>query len=241
MRETAEHYVAEVRRHQPDGPYYIGGGCYGGLVAFEMAQIFREQGQTVALLAMVDTYNYAYSAMISRPRMLYCNVRFVAARAGHHLSHAATLGSGERRTYVAEKARALRRYRRQIGEVLSGRNRNHVAVELEEVTDSGDQRGNYLYDALNRVIQANTKAQREYRPKSYDDRAVLFRASIPFTEPYRAPHLGWDLVFRPECIDDIVVPGNHHDIVSEPNVRILGRHLDARLREAQLRHASTAA
>ncbi len=237
VRETAEHYVGEIRRHQPEGPYYIGGGCYGGLVAFEMAHVLREQGQTVGLLAMIDTYNYAYSAMISRPQMLYYNARFVAERARHHLSRVLTLETGERRAYVADKAQVLRRYQRQITHVLSGASRNHVAVELAEVQGGNAGEPDYLVAALNGVIRANVQAQRDYVPRPYDGAAVLYRASVPFSEPYRAPHLGWNLVFAPGRITDVVIPGDHLEIVGDPNVDILGEDLDARLRDAQASHA----
>ncbi len=34
----AESYLREIRELQPEGPYYLGGFCMGGQVAFEMAQ-----------------------------------------------------------------------------------------------------------------------------------------------------------------------------------------------------------
>ena len=54
--EMAERYLQEIRRVQPEGPYRIGGYSFGGLVAYEMAQLLESQGQEVALLALFDTY-----------------------------------------------------------------------------------------------------------------------------------------------------------------------------------------
>ena len=48
------HYVAQVQSVQPNGPYLLGGWSLGGIVAFEMAQQLQRQGQTVALLAMLE-------------------------------------------------------------------------------------------------------------------------------------------------------------------------------------------
>lgn len=56
VEEMAAHYVKEIRTMQPDGPYLIGGRCFGGRVVFEMAQQFVKQGQEVALLAIFDTW-----------------------------------------------------------------------------------------------------------------------------------------------------------------------------------------
>jgi len=50
----AAHYLAEVREHQPRGPYLLGGYCIGGCVAFEMARRLAEAGESVRLVAMID-------------------------------------------------------------------------------------------------------------------------------------------------------------------------------------------
>ena len=52
--EMAGGYLKEIRALQPEGPYYLGGHSIGGLVAFEMAQQLRRQGQEVAFLALLD-------------------------------------------------------------------------------------------------------------------------------------------------------------------------------------------
>jgi thioesterase domain-containing protein len=41
-----------VRQVQPEGPYALGGRCFGGTIAFEMAQQLSREGQQVALLAL---------------------------------------------------------------------------------------------------------------------------------------------------------------------------------------------
>ncbi|MGH9507230.1 MAG: thioesterase domain-containing protein, partial [Terriglobales bacterium] len=40
VEALATHYVQELQRAQPQGPYYLGGYCGGGTVAYEMAQQF---------------------------------------------------------------------------------------------------------------------------------------------------------------------------------------------------------
>lgn len=51
----AVEYVAHLRRQQPDGPYYLGGHCLGGVVAFEMARILVSEGEDVAKLILIDS------------------------------------------------------------------------------------------------------------------------------------------------------------------------------------------
>ncbi|MEO8494655.1 MAG: AMP-binding protein, partial [Planctomycetota bacterium] len=64
----AADYVRELREIQPEGPYYLGGFCAGGMIAYEMAQQLIEDRQSVALLALLDT---AHPALYERtPRWL---------------------------------------------------------------------------------------------------------------------------------------------------------------------------
>ena len=54
VTEMAESYIAEIRTVEPTGPYFIGGSCFGGLVAQEMARLLGERGDTVAFLGLID-------------------------------------------------------------------------------------------------------------------------------------------------------------------------------------------
>ena len=56
ISEMAERYIREIKRVQSQGPYRIGGYSFGGLVAYEMAQMLEAQGEEVALLGLFDTY-----------------------------------------------------------------------------------------------------------------------------------------------------------------------------------------
>jgi NRPS condensation-like uncharacterized protein/pimeloyl-ACP methyl ester carboxylesterase len=51
----AREYIKEIRQIQPHGPYFLGGGSMGGLVAFEMAQQLSSMNEPIGLLAMFDS------------------------------------------------------------------------------------------------------------------------------------------------------------------------------------------
>lgn len=55
MEDLAAHYIEEMRSLQPEGPYFLMGHSFGGLVAYEMSQQLVAQGQQVGLLAVFDT------------------------------------------------------------------------------------------------------------------------------------------------------------------------------------------
>src|SRR5262249_13655998 len=49
----APHYLQELRRRQPHGPYFLGGTCNGGLVASEMARKLLAEGERVDALILL--------------------------------------------------------------------------------------------------------------------------------------------------------------------------------------------
>jgi non-ribosomal peptide synthetase component F/thioesterase domain-containing protein len=55
VEAMAAEYVRAVKARQADGPYYLCGYSFGGLVAFEMARRLRESGDEVALVGLFDT------------------------------------------------------------------------------------------------------------------------------------------------------------------------------------------
>lgn len=59
VEALATRYVQELSHAQPQGPYYLGGYCGGGTVAYEMAQQLTARGEHVALLALIDAFNWA--------------------------------------------------------------------------------------------------------------------------------------------------------------------------------------
>lgn len=53
--DMASHYIKEIRKVQPQGPYFLGGYSYGGVIAFEMAQQLAAEGQGDAVVVLFDT------------------------------------------------------------------------------------------------------------------------------------------------------------------------------------------
>ena len=47
IRNIAANYIKILKRHQPKGPYILGGWCYGGVVAHEMACQLEQAGEDV--------------------------------------------------------------------------------------------------------------------------------------------------------------------------------------------------
>ncbi|SDJ55952.1 amino acid adenylation domain-containing protein [Pedobacter sp. ok626] len=56
LTEIAAHYVSEILKVNPNGPYLIAGYSLGGFIAFEIAKQLSEMGKIIKLLGVMDTY-----------------------------------------------------------------------------------------------------------------------------------------------------------------------------------------
>lgn len=72
VEDMAHHYVRELRAVEPQGPYRLFGFSSGGLVALEIAQQLRAQGDDVPLLVLADTYTTWMSSREVNERFDWC-------------------------------------------------------------------------------------------------------------------------------------------------------------------------
>jgi thioesterase domain-containing protein len=224
LEDMAAHYVEAMRVVQPAGPYYLGGFCLAGVVAFEMARQLHEQGEPVALLAIVD----ASAPVRSRPRAplwhpsvaisvlrnLPCWMRNnLPHRYGYFLRRIPVRVWGETRT-------AWRR--------LIWRQAPSDAMTLEDFL--GDP--SHIPERARKRMELHFRAFHSYRPQPYQGRITLFRAeALPLLRPYDT-ELGWGKLAAGGVNVKIVAHANH-ELLREPHVEKLAVHLRTSLAEAQ--------
>ena len=81
VEEMADHYLAEIRRVQPTGPYHFFGYCFGGTVAFEMSLRLQAIGEQVGFLGMYYTSPprslgaYPFPPIASLPKRALAKIR----------------------------------------------------------------------------------------------------------------------------------------------------------------------
>jgi acyl-CoA synthetase (AMP-forming)/AMP-acid ligase II/thioesterase domain-containing protein/acyl carrier protein len=57
IQQMASNYIEQIKKKQPEGPYYLLGYSLGGTIVYEMALQLYRQRQEVALLAILDSRN----------------------------------------------------------------------------------------------------------------------------------------------------------------------------------------
>jgi amino acid adenylation domain-containing protein len=233
VEETAECYVDLIRRVQPHGPYHLGGGCYGGLVAFEMARRLRSLGETVSVVALIDTYNFSYGRFISKPKLLYCNALFFLRRSLHHLRKLGRVKPRDWGSYLLGRARTFMRLTRSVLRLAKGGDGTQFPTNLLNADQQTLDGSGELGGVLSRVREASLLAARDFVPKPYDGHLLVFSARKRNDDPYRDEALGW----RPVALGGVTayeIDGDHVSIFSSPIVGAIAEELDRSLRQAQL-------
>jgi amino acid adenylation domain-containing protein len=216
VQEMAAHYLKEIRGLQPEGPYFIGGRSLGGMVAFEMARQLRVQGESIALLALLDTYPSGYAKLFRNEATLSAAFRRAVKRTRAHIKNLKSLSVNDGVSYLFKKARfAPRKLKSQIWRRVFG---------------AYQRLGRPLPQTFRDVKEFNSLAVREYAPQVYDGKVTLFwasadlRTSIDLVEGWRALAGGGIEVHE--------IPGSHLDIIKEPHVQELAEKLGACLKRA---------
>jgi thioesterase domain-containing protein len=119
IEDLAAHYLSEIQRVQPKGPYWLGGICSGGVVAFEMAQQLRAGGHEVALLALIEPAPPMGARLSAHINFFLLLLRRLWRRSAHHSRKVLELDTALQRDYLRLRVKlnanswALRRYRPQ--------------------------------------------------------------------------------------------------------------------------------
>ncbi|MDJ0567732.1 MAG: condensation domain-containing protein [Pleurocapsa sp. MO_192.B19] len=199
VEDMAAHYIKEIQTIQPVGPYYLGGRCFGGIVAFEMARQLSEQGEKVALLALIDG---------GMPPNIYSKLRNAdgskkaKSLAEYWQSFVYFCRSGQLLTILGY------RYRQQL--------RKLKARFLPSPTTPDPMMAN-----VQRVFQSHLKARAIYAPSSsYPGKITIFASGTLRLDQQAS----WEELAT-EGIDCHFIGGSHGTIDQEPHVGVLAAKL----------------
>ena len=210
VEDIATHYLSEIRTVQASGPYLIGGYCFGGLVAFEIAQQLRKQSEEVALLVLVAPSRLEDDKSLNIPLNESISVTREISR---HMQEIRGLSAPGAFSYVFERARV--RFDSAASPI-----RKFVQDKLCKAclglgfTLPASLRSPY-------ILKMYFKAIDDYRPDAYSGRVVIFRP----TPAWRTLTTG-----NAEIRE---VQGSHTDILREPYVRAWAQELKMCLEQTQ--------
>lgn len=207
IRDYAARYVEEIRAIQPNGPYKLGGYCMGGILAFEIAQQLRAQGEQCDMLALVERSG------LNRIHR-YCTNISIAIDG--HRNNLAQLNHTQQLIYTTKLInkifiRSLFKFRKNLNQQEYSLNNNSINTTLIQ----------------QRAI-ASVKKYSSQKP--YPGNIILIFAennnynylSLFF------PKYGWSKAVTGK-IDISLVTGNHVSVTEEPHIQEVAAKLNSYL------------
>jgi len=244
IESMAAAHVKQIRRVQPDGPYFLAGLCAGGVIAVEMARQLEDAGEAnlwVALMDAGDVQAKEKPFRLSRQRWQH----FLAAlneRPAPAGAAAAPWRLAQVLPLLARKTANLARYE------LSSRVQAHRDRQQFHRLRNVNGLNGHMVPTSNDLsyLKIYEHAHREHIPRGTLQRThiVLFRATrgdgsaadMPYREKFEDPLLGW----QPRVASAVLaedIPGGHSSMLQGPHVQVLAEkmqfHLDVALRMAR--------
>jgi thioesterase domain-containing protein len=199
-------YLEEIRKVQPEGPYFLCGASMGGMLAFEVARQVREAGQEVGLLALIDT-----RSGVPREQLDWDDAHILYDRLSEYftlsLDHLRSLSPDDQLIHIMDEARK--------------RNYLYPGYGIRQAR------------AFLSVFRNSVRAVIAYKPQFYPGCVTLFStsASMRFAEDPQDRTRGWYKLAREVVVHEI--PGNHSNMLEEPHVQVPADLIKAYLEQAQ--------
>jgi thioesterase domain-containing protein/acyl carrier protein len=209
IEDMAACYVEAIRTVQSEGPYLLAGWSMGGEIAFEMAQQLHAQNQSVALLALLDARvpsSVETLADADLEATLLADVARYFGLSPDLRESLALLSKDELLASVLEK----------------GKKAGLIPADIEAL------QAQRLLD----LCKSDFRASRNYTLRRYPGRLTLFKASEDLSRASSDPTLGWS-DWAEGGVDVQMVPGNHANMVYQPNVETLAEKLTACIDQVQ--------
>lgn len=234
IEEMASLYIQAIRTIQPKGPYLLGGHSLGGSIAFEMSRQLQNQGNRVALLAILDTLA-PLSKVASKP-----------APSGERAELAWLLADGT--TLLAQfSGKDIALSQETLQQMEPAAQMEHVRRHLQlhgflsqDEEDMGPIQG-YL-----QVQKASAQAFAAYTPQACPAASTsgeiiaLFRSQEwqqehsgnDLDSQFSDRSLGWSRLI-PQGLHIYDIPGNHITMLTPPYVHVLAEWLRHCLEQIQ--------
>ncbi len=217
----AARYMEAIQTIQPTGPYYLGGYCYGGVVAYELARQLEAQGESINLVAIFEGYAPLRGEQrVSTWRSPYLMLNYIR-NMPYWLADYLSLG------------------RKQMWQRIQRKSRNVVKRTLSrlgfsanwQVTDVIDD-ASYIPPYHYQLMQMHIRAMNSYSPERYQGGVTLFRVRSQSLSRTPDPKMGWQKLAN-SGVTVHHIDGSHHNILEQPHVQSLAIELKKSLDKAQ--------
>lgn len=205
VEEMAAHYILEIIKSNPKGPYTLAGYSFGGVIAFEMARQLLAQNKDVKRVILLDSYVYPnyYSSNTTTKKI---------AKTKYRMAMVVFMT----KTMFSNKAN----FDRRIQLFKDGIKNTYLKLKL------GKENQHKLVNSWPyKLDQMHNKAVDRYQILPLDIKVDLLRvAENDIFYAHDTEFLGWKPIAT-KGVNKHQIPGNHINMLSPPNDKKLGRIL----------------
>jgi amino acid adenylation domain-containing protein len=210
IEDMAACYIESIIKINPKGPYAVAGFSFGGIVAFEIARQLREQGKTVSIIALLDTYvdsSYYYASPLQKRVVRYYDHTY------------------RRLDYLTGMLTSWKSLKLRVSSKKEYLQKKYFGLKDNMTEEEGI--------ALKEFIEADSMVKKivdRYHLKPQNCNVDLFRSKDDDNYKLDSTHLGW----KKAALKGITIhniSGNHLGIVAPPNDKVLAKMIQNLLNE----------
>ena len=208
IEDMAAHYVKEIQAIHPEGPYFLSGATTGGNIAYEMAQQLISQGKNVGALILIEPVIPEPPAPPPHFSNYLRNLSFYLRRAMRYMK--------KREVFMMVRFFLTKIIFPRLGRNRGIRHDNLFNRNLiTEIGIPGLKIWRKTFSAINRYVF-----------DTFPCRTVLYvsEKNVKFPGNPQIRINPW-IKFVDGPFEAYVVPGQHLEILEEPNVQFLAQHL----------------
>jgi amino acid adenylation domain-containing protein len=211
MQAMAERMVRLIQAAQPAGPYRLAGWSFGGVLAYEVAQLLLDQGHTVEFLGLIDSWNPdALGIGKHHKRTPESVLRDLCERQRIEMPDGRTASAAFDAPGPDLSFDEMFNYYRRIRALPE--NFEHLAPHEARVECNN--------------LEYHVEVMAAYRPRQICIPVHLFVASErPPGGPIATAALGWERCVPEYLLYVKTVPGSHRSLMRLPHIKTLGRQL----------------
>ncbi|GAA4779840.1 hypothetical protein GCM10023231_03320 [Olivibacter ginsenosidimutans] len=206
IAEIARIYLAEVLRHNPNGPYALAGYSLGGIIAYEMAKQLLAMGRQVLLLGIMDTNADGRDWQLPMVKRLLKKTVRQFKKIKHFVQSYKHYPSDT----INYQLQALKRLK--------------FFQTVEEPIDED------LFSNEPQVAQAYDDAYNKYVFQPLAIKIHLFRVSKRIYYVDDPVYLGWK-AYALKGVEICPIPGDHKTFLYPPNNQVFAHTLENKLQE----------
>lgn len=197
FEEMATDYIKEIRQVQPEGPYLLGGYSGGGLIAYEIAKQLLAAGEAILHVIMLDTpvRSIPHFSILDKVNMVFQGIQ--------------KDGMG----YLKTKIQSRLQWASEQRELANADGDDPMSFQSQNI-GAAFMRALAKYE-LSKVDVSVTVL----RPKLNIQYRLSGGRMVDDDRNYILPDNGWSPFV--DHLQILEVPGNHDNMVLEPNVRVL--------------------